>query len=1545
MIKISFRIFLIIFIPFFVYPQLSAQHNQVSFERLTVEDGLSENLINCLLQDSDGFMWIGTNNGLNKYDGYEFKIYKNILDDSSSLSDNYIHTMYEDQTGQLWIGVRNGLNLVNHSTETFTRYQHDQTNVNHRQSNDIYALFEDTEKRFWVGTRDGLYLFDRIKKQFFYSDSQFNGYSERLIHYTDSIFLKQNPHIAILKAGNKQNLKKEFSILQTTNFLIHCSGEFWQNRLRDYGWIENSQGREIWRMDPEKISYAGGYRNNREQIALIKLPAGKYSLHYRSDKAFSFEDNWEGLKAPRYKNLWGIQLYHVNETEADSISAYLEEQSPMSGGIYQTLVNDISGDSSNNLWLSTNSGMFKVDYGQNVITRFDTIFKPRDNHVQSFDYDDGSNFLYDDLVSLYQDKSENLWIGGHFAQLAQFDPLTGETKLYEHSLTEPIIYMDRVSSIIEDRSGILWYGIIGHGLKSMDRTSGKISSFKYDAQNPWSLSHNDITTLFEDRQGILWIGSYFGISKLDKNRNKFINYQQDPADRNSERDKVVNIFQDSYGIIWLSTFKAGLFSFDRTTNTYINYLWDPDNAHSISSNIVIVIYEDKQGVLWIGTDRGLNKFDRKSQRFTRYNYDPKDIKTLTWHVIADIYEDKDETLWIVTGSGFNKFDRLTGTVIRYYPPFNYGQSTIFKMLGDKNGNLWFGTWGEGLMKYNPADDTYLKYKNIPGDDQSIISDYIITLHMSTTGIIWIGSGTGLNKFDPNENKWAHYSESDGLPSNVIVGILEDKKGNLWLSTLNGISHFDPGSNKFINFDESDGLRDKIFFWRSCFRSNSGEMFFGGGNGIHAFYPENIIDDQTSPIVHISDLFYLDNSGEKYISKKLVPGEVINLNHDQNDLHFKYVGIQYSTSKKIIYKYMLENYNESWIKAGHERQVSYTNLNPGDYTFQVMASNGDDVWVKQESALKIIISPPWWQTSWAYILYLICFISLIVVARRYELTRIHLKNQVKLDEIKLKEREQVDQMKSTFFANISHEFRTPLTLILGPINKILTKEKDESNKHSLHLMQRNAKRLLHLINQLLDFSKLESGKMSLQASAADIVAFVKGITMAFQSLAKQKNITFRFSSDRDNIEIFFDRDKMEKIFSNLLSNAFKITPDYGEISVDIREIQSSLFPFTKDNTERVETPEQSDGIRISVRDSGKGIAREKLEHIFERFFQADETMTREQEGTGIGLALTKELVELHYGKITVDSREGYGAEFSVFLRQGSAHLSSDEIIARDISITGDSPEADDLLNTITEDVLHELLGSQKGREIILVIEDNADMRSYICETLKDNYQLQEAFDGEEGLEKAQKIIPDLIISDIMMPKKDGYQVCAQLKQHELTSHIPVILLTARAEREDKLEGLQLGADDYLVKPFDSQELKIRIKNLLDVRKRLKSVYSQGKEQISTENKSGVILNPVDERFIVKVHEIIQENLQNEQFGVEQFSRQIGMSGTQLRRKMNGLTGQSPNQYIRTIRLREAARLIREENQTVSEAAYQSGFNNLSYFSKCFQEEYGSLPSEF
>jgi signal transduction histidine kinase/DNA-binding response OmpR family regulator len=718
----------------------------------------------------------------------------------------------------------------------------------------------------------------------------------------------------------------------------------------------------------------------------------------------------------------------------------------------------------------------------------------------------------------------------------------------------------------------------------------------------------------------------------------------------------------------------------------------------------------------------------------------------------------------------------------------------------------------------------------------------------------------------------------------------------------------------------------------------GEMFFKRSDGLIRFYPDSIKENTYVPPIVITSFRLFDKPSS--FRKE------IRLPYNKNFLSFEFAALSYYHPQKNQYAYKMEGIDKNWVYSGTRRYASYPDLAPGKYIFKVKGSNNDGVWNERGTSLSIIISPPWWKTSPAYIFYGLIFIIALFGFRRYELNRIALKDKLKMDEVIFKEREEADKMKSRFFANISHEFRTPLTLIVGPAEKIVSKTLDESIIKDASIIRRNSKRLLQLVNQLLDLSKLEAGKMKLEASKNNIVSFVKGIALSFESLTEEKDIALEIISKEVAVEVYFDKEKMLKILSNILSNSLKFTPVNGRITINISTDLPSDSKAIK-----------SGYVEIKIKDTGIGIPQEEIPRLFDRFYQVDSSFTKEHQGTGIGLALVKELVELHHGSIFVESEVEQWTEFTICIPLGKEHLKKEEIYEEKKTnvihyVNKDLVQSDieGNYNNINPD--NDFKVSEE-KTIILVVEDNYDMREYIKESLGKEYIIEEAINGEQGVRKAENIIPDLIISDMMMPKMDGNALTRVLKNDERTSHIPIIILTARSGQDSKLEGLETGADDYLTKPFDIKELQVRIRNFINLRKKLQQKLSKigmdSSEKRDNEFQSiqdrSVKLRNIDIKFLDKIQNIVNEHISEEGFSIEELGIEVGMSRSQVLRKIKALTGKSPSIYVRSIRLLKAKGMIENGDGNISEIAYSVGFSSPIYFSKCFKEEFGYPPKNF
>jgi signal transduction histidine kinase/DNA-binding response OmpR family regulator/streptogramin lyase len=963
---------------------------------------------------------------------------------------------------------------------------------------------------------------------------------------------------------------------------------------------------------------------------------------------------------------------------------------------------------------------------------------------------------------------------------------------------------------------------------------------------------------------------------------------------------IFSIYEDSEGSTWIGGEWHGIYKLNQDFSAFNFYLefdgWIYD------------IHQDSNDMLWICHGKGFTKFNPQKNSAKRY----LDIETY------GIIEDKDGILWIAAGNGkLISFDPVTETSISYTLSDIPGidkDSRLLHVSSDGKGTIWITSEANGLLKLNLPDNNLEKVKQL--------SQYFITsLFIDKSDILWCGTnGFGLIRYDPNTDTRMIISENDGLLSNTVVGIEEDNSGNLWISSKRGLSKYNPESKGFNHFFKENGFSTNNFSYLAHNKNSKGKLFFGSSSGFITFHPDNIKENRNIPNIVLTDLKVnrrsIETLNDSFLHNSIPAMEKIELNFDQNNISISYAALDFTFPKKNNYSFKLEDYENQWRAPGKERTAYYTNLDPGEYIFRVKGSNSDGVWNNEGASLRIIINPPWWKTNPAYISYVVLIIMVIYFARRYELNRIFLRNES--DRLK-----ELDQLKSRFFANISHEFRTPLTLILGPLQKLIQNQTENDRNKDYNLIHRNALRLQRLINQLLDISRLEAGKLKLNAREYDIVALTRAIVANFESHAKKRNICLTFNSTLKTQNAYLNFDKFEKILTNLLSNAFKFSDDDTTISVSLDKLSDSKTSFKEGFA------------RLCIQDQGIGVKKEHIDKIFQRFYQVDDTATRGYEGSGIGLTLVKEMVDLHYGTIAVKSEPGKGTTFIVCLPLGKSHLNIEEIeqLPVDEIKVPDEP--------LDETVLRILNENTDQLPLVLIVEDNIDVQQYIGSFLEEDHNLIFADNGKEGLDRAIQEIPDLIISDVMMPVMDGIELSTELKSDERTSHIPVILLTARATVEDKVEGLETGADDYLQKPFDVHELKVRIKNLIEQRKLLKEKFAQEDGFLI----SKISKTPADERFVNRMMDIISDNISEPTFKIESLSKEIGMSRMQLHRKIQGLFGQSPGQFLRSLRLKQSAELLKNVTGNISEIAYDVGFESPAHFTSSFRRHFGITPSEY
>lgn len=1359
---------------------------EIPFGYISTENGLSNNGVNCLLQDSCGFLWFGTDNGLNRFDGYDIKVYRNDEHDSASISNNGIWSLFQDNSGCLWIGTSSGeINRYDHKRDKFVHWS---VNSGSLKENRITSIYKDKNGSLWIGTyKDGLYKFNKGKK------------SEHWL-----------PNLQV---------KNSLSHNYVTSIIEDRFGSLW----------------------------IGTY-NGLNKLSL-KFPEKGFVVFY------SDPHNSGSLSG---NLIWNL----ANSTVEEGI-----------------------------IWVSTSNGLIKLD--------------PEKNEFRRNKLPDEGRIQFGNSVGSVVDE-------------------------------------------IYEKQRIIWCGTYA-GLVRINLSNGKSKRFTADEENNHGLSSNSINYIMKDKSGVIWIATGDkGLNFISPKGLKFNNLSRYSVLNEEEfnhlcRENITAAAQTPDGIIWLGT-DEGLY-YLKSEHKILTVYSDP-----VLKNLNIWSLEaGGPGEIWIGTyGQGLKQFNLNSRKLKSWNIeDPSyPYKNPSFGFIKSVLKDRRGKIWIgCWGPGLVQLDPQSGNV-KYWPAkegspgsLNYGD--VWVIHEDRQNRIWIGTNGGGLNLYNDADGgRFISW--IKGDKKGItLSDNNIQAICESRKsneeetVLWVGTQNGLNKLIINnspipEIKYKSYTIKEGLPDNTIKSILEDDGGNLWIGTGEGISLLKYGEKKFINFTASDGLKGNAFIAGSALITKDGIIIFGSTGGLNIFSPDQIFQSHYSPPVLITR-FQIFNEEvsvgeESPVKQNITSAKEINLSYDQNVFSFQFSSLDFNSPKSINYAYMMEGFDRDWIYSGSRRFITYTNLDPGTYAFKVKATNSDGIWTKNEASLKVVINPPWWRSFWAYFLYIFSIVAGFFAIRKFQINRAELRNELKMREFESKKLQELENLKSRFFANLSHEFRTPLMLIKGPLEQLLKSYiKKGENPEELQMIKRNSGRLQELIDQLLELSQLEAASIPLRAKQENAAELLKGIVSIFEPHMMGKNINLIFNRTEETVYAWIDRDKFEKIISNLLSNAIKFTPSGGTVSV--------LFQRNMNN------------IEIKISDTGIGIPKNQHGKIFNRFYQADNSAQKAFGGSGIGLALVKELVELHKWKISFHSEIEKGTEFSLLIPVDDSYLEEKDKIS-DSSLSAkpaeepkdDSKNLEDKREKIFK--ISEVPGTAE-KPAVLIVEDSSDVRKYISGLLLECFETSEAEDGESGLKKAAEEMPDLIISDIMMPFMDGLEFCRKLKTNWETSHIPVILLTAKASGESKIEGLETGADDYLTKPFDSRELLIRIKNLLEQRKRIKEKFSK-EIRVSAD---ALAANSTDNEFLKKAFGIVEKNLGEKEFNSEIFAQEMFVSRSQLHRKLVAVTGQAPGEFVRALRLKHAAALILKKDLSITQIAFEVGFSSASHFTQAFQQQFGCVPSEF
>ena len=1075
-----------------------------------------------------------------------------------------------------------------------------------------------------------------------------------------------------------------------------------------------------------------------------------------------------------------------------------------------------------------------------------------------------------------------------------------------------------IHAVAQDIEGRIWVGKDYDGIDVLEKETGKVTSLVAHDDNGRSLPHNTIYDLYADRDGIMWVGTYKkGVSYYSESIFKFNMY---------EWGDITCIEQADENRLWLGTNDHGILLWNRSTGKAEPFWRD---AEGQLPNPVVSMLKSKDGKLWVGTfNGGLYCMDGSRVR----SYKEGVGNTLASNNVWALVEDDKGRIWIASlGGGLQCLEPVSGT-FETYTSSNSAllENNVTSLCWVDNNTLFFGTANQGV---GMMDMCTREIKKIQGQSGNVklSNDAVNHVYKDSRGLVWIATREGLNVYDTRRHVFLDLSSVAEAKGNFIAAITEDQERNMWVSTSRKVIRVTvasdgKGSYLFDSraYNSEDGLQNCDFNQRSIKTLHNGIIAIGGLYGVNVFAPDHIRYNKMLPNVMFTGLSLFDEAvkvGQSYggrvlIEKELNDVENVEFDYKQNIFSVSFASDNYNLPEKTQYMYKLEGFNNDWLTLPlGVHNVTFTNLAPGKYVLRVKAINSDGYVGIKEATLGIVVNPPFWMSWWAYLLYAVGLVIVLFLARYRMLKREREKFHLQQIENEVAKNEEINNMKFRFFTNVSHELRTPLTLIISPLEGMLKETTDELQSTRLQLMYRNAQRLLHLVNQLLDFRKGEMSTHQLSLSEGDIISYVHSVCNSFLLMADKKHIQFSFFSGIDTFSMAFDADKVGKIVMNLLSNAFKFTPEGGRVTVMIEHVAG--------------TP---DILEIKIADTGIGISDVDKEHIFERFYQAGHKGVEETTGNGIGLSLVRDFVTLHEGEVKVFDNIGMG---SVFVIQFPVkHVETQVQLPEETGM----PAGDEEDKEMKEEAREEM--ERKNFPLLLIVDDNEDFRIFMRYSLELQYRVKLAVNGKEAWEMMQEELPDLVISDVMMPQMDGNELCRLIKQDKRTAHIPVILLTARQNTEAKLEGLQTGADDYVTKPFNMTILVLRIRKLIEL-----SRYHRVTQGMIDPAPSEIVITSLDEKLIEKAIKYVEDNMSRTELSVEELSRELGMSRVHLYKKLLQITGKTPIEFIRVIRLKRAAQLLRESQLHVSEVAFEVGFNNPKYFSRYFKDEFGVLPSVY
>lgn len=1458
---------------------VSAQ-SEIRFEEVYSINSLSHNNVTCIHQDQLGFLWLGTFNGLNKYDGYSFKIYKFSDLENDHASTNRITSIREDQSGRLWIQTYDGeYQCFNPATEKFISFPRDSDSPFQARVTDFY---ESPGGMVCLSTdRSGL---------FFITGAGLD--EEAVIHH-----IKNTPGEEDILTSNH------------VSFIIQD--------INKYFWIGTDNGlsriheEDIGQADPRVLKY---FMNSEGDSG--NGIAFQNCVHHGDRLWFGNEEN-------------GLAWYDPGNERIESFADHPEYMH-----LASLKVTALESHGSK-LWIGTSNGIvLKYELESGEFTEF-LLSDPESGH---------------DIESIYCDIFEQVWIVTEAFGITRFNPYAAKFKHY--NLTPPYLRNltnDERVSIYEDSKNQFWLGGQNIGVQKFNRQLDQFAVYTNDPGDPGSLQSSIVESLLEDRENNLWIGtSWFGkgLSRVITTDPAF-HYIVPVASPESKIQNVVrSVYVDSKGYTWAGTKSGQIYIYDNELE--LKHIIEKDPRINYTGSNVYSIIEDAEGFIWLCT-KGAGIFisnqsikevspEYKQLTFSSIRNEPGNKNSLNNDNIYDLVIDDLNRIWVATFGGGLNLISTDDHGNRLFHQFTTENSALTSnrlrdLHLDRNGRLWLAsTFGLNYIDvYNGSADQ-LEINHVLSnqvENRGLSYNDIIMIMEDKNGHLWLASaGGGVNQIiDPTSDtlEFAYYSEKDGLKDDYILSLTEDIYGFIWIGTASGLSRYNPFNGEINNFDKKIGLPEVFFSERTSVSSHSGKIIFGTIKGFYVISPDMISSEESHPEISLTG-FQLNNTeitpGEEGspLDRSISYLDEIILKSNQSNFSIGFSMLSFKSPESNHYSYTLEGFNEGWNYIGAENKATFTNVPSGSYNFRVKGLDSDFSEYGTETSLKITVLPPIWKSQVAIAIYIIFILALAFLAYRIALRFVRLKNNLKVEK-------RVAESKLRFFTNISHEIRTPLTLILGPIDNLIAQTDIRSDvRHQLTVMHRNTKRLLRMVNQILDFRKVQNEKLTLRIQEIEIIPFLNQIYESFEAQAKQKHIKFNMVYDQhdEHLTIWGDIQKLDIVIFNLLSNAFKFTPENRSISI----IVSRAF-------------EQQGVVKIQVSDSGIGIDKEKIDMVFDRFFVSHTEKNIEHQGTGIGLSLSQEYINLHNGEIKVESVPSKGTDFIVTLLTGKSHFPEDVIIQQREAYSY-TPKVGDVEEVVSvEENFEADRPDSKDKPHLLVVEDDVEMCMYLEKILEVEYKVDLAKDGLDGWTRAREITPDLIITDVMMPGMNGIELTEKLKDEFTTCHIPVIMLSAKSAVENQVEGLQIGAEAYVPKPFNAELLLSYIKSLLSQRKVIRDILESKVELKPDEVK----VTPKDKKFIEKVLTLIDEQLADPEFNVEQLATNMYISRTLFYKKIKGITGYQPVELIRMMRLKKAAKFIETGEFTVSEVAYMVGYNDIRYFSTSFKKQFGISPSQY